>query len=167
MIFSGGTALYDGVGHRYSRVPNRGHKEKVAGQVTANVIPWRCTFRTVHCPGSVTVREELPSHTKTHTLHKNHTCTAQPYVEILDRLFVEGRRFGKDHMEMTAMQIVNQMLLQFHEEHPNVPLPNPRTFESFINRGRSEDRPKLPKDCNFDIDYLKEHFDKIQPGFYR
>lgn len=164
-FFSGGTALYDGIGHKYSEQRSRYEHDRKTGHVLAKVTRWRCTFRTANCNGSVASREDPPGCANpTHVVLNNHVCTPQPGIEVKDALYAKAKKIGMEQSAKPALEIVEPLLVEYHDQHPTARVPLPTNIERVVNRKRTGKRPTVPKDLDFELELLNLGFPE---GIYR
>lgn len=82
----------------------------------ARIYPWRCTLRDAQtlCKATVHVRENLITNELTYHVPKEHTCVAQPGIELRDSFSVTVKQLGKQQTDTAAMAILEPLLVEFN-----------------------------------------------------
>lgn len=164
----GGPAIYDGLGYKYSkhRTPTF-IKDRKTKEVLAKVQRWRCTSRIAEkdCKGAARSREQPPGADPAYEpLSEHNLCTPEPGIEFKDALYVKAKQLGREHINRPALEIIEPLLVEFHEQHPDTKIPVPTNVERVLNNDRKPERPTVPTDLYFDINEVKLGFPE---GFYR
>ena len=142
-------------------------KDRKTKEVLAKVQRWRCTSRTTEkdCKGAARSTEQPPGADPTYeALNEHNLCTPEPRIEFKDVLYVKAKQLGREQINRPALELIQPLLVEYHEQYPDARIPVPTDVERVLNNDRKPQRPKVPTDLYFNIEDLKPGF---PAGFYR
>ncbi|XP_076037058.1 uncharacterized protein LOC143022632 [Oratosquilla oratoria] len=143
--------IEDGTKRRCRKlVNNRGYSYNVKRRRTTGTTDWQCTVR----PKGNQCRATVVQKGNEFIVGKNvHNHAAQPGTDIATKISASVKAKAATDMYKPASAIITEVLLENVGAAPCPSLPTTSNLVRATNRLRQKNRPKDPKDLNFELNY--------------